>query len=125
MAQAFFHAGEQCLLVARLGIDNPVGCQSRLCKRGCEQVLSGHAPQNAPAGSRCDPGCKKRGRCAIDRSASAAGDFMQSAKCKAAPWKFAVNRIDAERQHFTCACTITLKVGNARAQSFYGWIVHR
>lgn len=54
MPDAFFHAGENCLVVAGLDIDDTVRFEPRLRQCRGEQVWAGDAPQNFASCARRD-----------------------------------------------------------------------
>lgn len=85
MPDAFFHAGEDCLVVAGLDIDDAVRFEPRLRQRRGEQVGPGDAPQHLTSCARRYT-AREQGCCrAIDGAVAAARDFMQRAERQSAP----------------------------------------
>ena len=84
VAQAFFKAGEDRLVVAALKIDDAIGLQAGLGERRREEIRPRDAPEHLALGAGGDAGCEQGRRGAIDRAVSAAGYFMQSAEWEAA-----------------------------------------
>ena len=84
MPQALLEAGEYALLVANLGIDDPVGVEPRLCHCRGEKIASRYAPQDL-AGRPChDAGGEQRCRGTMNRTIATAGNLVECAPCQAA-----------------------------------------
>ncbi|CEG10605.1 hypothetical protein BN961_04045 [Afipia felis] len=79
MTESFFHAGENCLVVAGLNIDHAVCRQSCLSDCWSEKVGPCDAPQHLALGAGSDTGAKQRGRGTVDRPVAAARYFVQCA----------------------------------------------
>ncbi|SCB37569.1 hypothetical protein GA0061101_11034 [Rhizobium lusitanum] len=77
MAQALFHAGEECLFVAGLDVDDTARQQAHLGQRRREQVRPRHAPEHlafrASGNRSSEQGCCR----AVDGAIATAGDFME------------------------------------------------
>ena len=83
MPQALLEAGEYALLVANLGIDDPVGVEPRLCHCRGEKIASRYAPQDL-AGRPChDAGGEQRCRGTMNRTIATAGNLVECAPCQA------------------------------------------
>ncbi len=80
MPQAFLHAREDRLVVARLDIDHAIGRESGLREGRREQVGPSDAPQDLAFGARRDSADEKCRGSAIDGAISAACYFMQCAE---------------------------------------------
>lgn len=84
MAQAFFHAGEDGLVVAGFEIDHPIGRETRLSDRWCEEIGARDAPEDLAFGAGRDARAEKRRSGSVDCAIAAAGDLMQSAESETA-----------------------------------------
>lgn len=98
VAQALFHAGEQCLFVTGLDIDDTARQQTHLGQRRREQVRPCDAPEHLAlrAGSDCSG---KQGCCrAVDGTVATTGDFMQGCERQPSPRQSAVDLRHTEWQ---------------------------
>jgi len=98
MAEPLFEATEQCLLVTRFDIDDPVETEPRLLQRWREEILAHETPQHFARGARRNAGSKQSGGSAIDRAISASRYFMNRGLCQTATRQMLVDRRNAERQ---------------------------
>lgn len=99
MSQALFHAGEECLFVAGLDIDDTARQQTHLGQRRREQVRPCDAPEHLAlrAGSNC---CREQGCCrAVDSAIATAGDFMQGCERQTSSRQPAIDIRHAEWQN--------------------------
>lgn len=116
MAQAFLHAGKHRLLVAHLGIDHPVGMQTRLGQRRGEEIAARHAPEHLSRCPRGNAGSKQCCGRAMDRAIAAARHLVQRPQSEAAARNPAVNRLDPERQNTGRALTARFDTGDLVAE---------
>lgn len=120
VAQAFLDTGEHGLVVARLDIDDAVGCKAGLSERRCEKIWSGDNPEDFASGAGRDPSRKKRRRCAVDRAVTAAGDFVQRAERQAPARESRVHLGDSERKYRFHAPASAFDLLDLRAQRLDG-----
>ena len=99
MAQALLEAGEYALLVANLGIDDPVGVEPRLSHCRGEEIAPGYAPQDLASCPGHDAGDEQRCRRTMNRTIAPAGDLVECAPSQAAAGQPCVDRLDAEGQN--------------------------
>lgn len=79
MAEAFLHAGEDGLIVARFDIDDPVGNEAGLSQCRCKKIGAAQAPEDLPGTAGCNTCAEQCCRRPIDRTISATSDLMESA----------------------------------------------
>lgn len=120
MADAFFHAGKDCLVVASLDINDAVGFQAGLRQRRGKQVWPGDAPKDLAARACCHTAREQRRSCAIDGAVAAARDFMQRAERQSAAREPRIQLGDPERKHRSGAPAPALDLLDARAQCVDG-----
>ena len=97
MPQTLLEARQHTLLVADLGIDNPVGVKPGLGNRRRKQVAASHTPQDLSRGACHDAGRKQCRCCAVDGTIAATGHFVESAERQAAAGDALIDCIDTER----------------------------
>lgn len=117
---AFFHAGQDCLVVTGLDIDNAVRFQAGLRQRRREQVGPGDAPQHFASRARRDAASKERRRRAINGAVAAACDFVQRAERQSAAREPCIELGDSERDHRFGAAAPAFDLLDPRAQRVYG-----
>ena len=121
MPQPFLHTGESRLVIASLDMDDAIRRQAGLFQARREQILLRDAPQHLAMRSRGDPGHETGRRRAVHRAIAAARDLMQTAKSQSTAGQFAVQRRNAEGQHFPRASAITFKLRDSRTKGRNGW----
>lgn len=120
MPDAFFHAGENCLVVAGLDIDDAVRFQARLLQRRRKEIGPGDAPQNLASRARRDAARKQRRCRGVYGAIATAGDFMQRAKRQAAARESCIELGDSEGKYRSGAPASALNLLDPRAQGVYG-----
>jgi hypothetical protein len=116
MAQSFFEAGENRLLIAGLDIDHAVRRQARLRERRGEKILTDDAPQDLAARPRRDASCEKRGCRAVNRAIAAARRLMQRSERQSPSRQTPIDLLDPERQHRATVRASAFKALNAFAK---------
>jgi hypothetical protein len=125
VAQGFFEAGKDSLVISCLDMDNPVRREPSRRQRGREQILAALSPQHLAPGPRCDPGGKECSGSAVDRAVASTGHFVQSAERQAAFGQMLINGLDAERQYCPPMPRAALKASNALAKRVNGGNMER
>ena len=120
MADAFFHAGEDGLVVTGLDIDDAVGFEPRLrqCRR--EQVRPGDAPQHLTFCACRHTAPEQRCCRAVDGAVATARDLMQRPERQSAAWEPRVQLGNPEREHRSGAQAPALDLLDPRAQGVDG-----
>ena len=98
MAEPFFEATEQCLLVTCFDIDYPVETEPSLMQGWREEILAHEAPQHFARSARRNAGSEQGGSSAIDRTIAASCYLMERGLCQTATRQVLVNHRDAKRQ---------------------------
>lgn len=99
MAQAFFHASEDGLVVAGLKVNDTIGSETGLFYRWSKKVWTGNAPEHLPLCARRDSRAEESGGRAVDGSVATACYFVQRAEREAAPWQTRVELAQAKRKN--------------------------
>ena len=120
MAQTFFNAGENCLLVAAFEIDDAVGFQAGLRECWREEVRSRDVLEHLAPDAGGDAGREEHGRGAVDCAVSSAGDLMQRATREPAARKPRVHSGDTEGQHRCGALVPAFDLPDLDAQRLKG-----
>lgn len=116
MSRPLLETRKQGLLVACLQVNHAVWTETGLSESGGEQVLSCYAPQHLPHGSSGDAGCEQRCRGTINRTVSAASNFVECADHQPPARQLPVNRYIAERQNGARAKLRALQPSHFRAE---------
>lgn len=122
MAQPFFHAGQNGLVVSGLDMDHPVRHEAGLFEAGRKEILPEDAPQHLALRPRGDASDETRGCRTIQCTIAAARNLMQAAKRQPAARQPQVQPGNTERHHFAHTRAASLKLRDARAKGRKGWI---
>lgn len=118
--EAFLEAGEHHLVVAGLEINHAIGSEAGLRKRRGEEVRARNAPQHLAPCPGGDSRSKQRGGRTVDRTISAAGDFMERTQRQPASRQARVQFTEPKGQDALGARIACLNLPDLSAQRFDG-----
>lgn len=99
MPKAVFHQRQQLGIVTRLGIEHPLGIETRLVKPGREQVAGAHDPQDRPVRPRRNAGHEQDGRGIIAPAGALPRNLVQRIQPEPLSGQPFIDCRDTEGQH--------------------------